>query len=157
MFIFTAKFNKKKAIIGLLLLAAVLCTVIIVVGNHNSKSSATSAFGAVVKNNDERVEFLQSLGWEVSAEPIDEQTVIIPREFTDVYEDYNNLQKSQGFDLSKFGGIEAIRYTYAVANYPGHPDRVVADIIIYRGQIIAGNIQSTALDGFMQSLEFPKE
>jgi hypothetical protein len=33
---------------------------------------------------------------------------------------------------------------------------VVADIIVYRNRIIAGDVQSAALDGFMTGLGFPK-
>ena len=33
---------------------------------------------------------------------------------------------------------------------------VVADIIVYRGRVIAGDIQSITLDGFMSTLDYPK-
>ena len=32
---------------------------------------------------------------------------------------------------------------------------VVADIIVYRNRVIAGDIQSNALDGFMVGLKYP--
>ncbi len=110
---------------------------------------------SVVKTNKERVEFLTSLGWEVSKEPIEEQVITIPKEFDDVYTQYNDIQKKQGFDLSEYSGLEATRYTYEVKNYPDTNEKVVADIIVYRNKIIAGDIQSTAMDGFMAGLEFP--
>ena len=37
--------------------------------------------------------------------------------FTGVYEEYKALQKNQGFDLTEYTGMEAIRYTYRVLNY----------------------------------------
>ena len=48
------------------------------------------------------------------------------------------------------------RYTYQITNYPNSSDQVVADIVVYRNRIIAGDVQSTALDGFMHGLAFPK-
>lgn len=157
MFIFTAKFNKKKALLAVLVLAAILIAVILIAGSADrSAAKETAALSAVVKNNDQRVKYLNSLGWEVDKAPVEEQKVVIPREFPEVYKKYNELQLSQGFDLSKYGGIEATRYTYKVLNYPKATGNVVADIIIYRDEVIAGDVQSNALDGFMAGLEFPK-
>lgn len=158
MFIFTAKFNRKKAIAIVLALAVLLIVIIMIAANSGKESntSETAALSAVVKNNEQRVNYLNALGWEVEKEAVEEQTVVIPREFSDVYANYNALQKAQGFDLSKYGGLEAMRYTYKVLNYPGATGTVVADIIVYRNEVIAGDVQSNALDGFMVGLEYPK-
>jgi len=158
MFILTAKFSKRKAIVAVLILAVILIAVILIAGRAGQKkgnASETAALSAVVKNNEQRVKYLNSLGWEVEEEPIEEQKVIIPREFNDIYERYNDLQKMQGFDLSKYGGLEATRYTYKVLNFPDAKGMVVADIIVYRNRVIAGDIQSNALDGFMVGLKYP--
>lgn len=149
---FTAKLDRKKLLIGFIVFVLVICAIVLFF--RKDGTSQTSALGKTVKNNDQRVEYLKSFGWEVDTEPIDEETVVIPRKFTDVYAKYNDIQKSQGFDLSEYGGMEAVRYTYKVLNYPGEKD-VVADIIVFRGSVIAGDVQSISLDGFMQGLEFP--
>ena len=160
MFIFTTKFNKKKAVIAILILAAVLVAVILIAGaigkSSASKAKETASLSAVVKNNDQRVGYLKSLGWEVDKNPLEEQKVVIPREFSEVYKRYNEIQKSQGFDLARYGGIEAQRYTYRVLNYPGSTASVVADLLVYRNEIIAGDVQSNAFDGFMVGLRFPR-
>ena len=160
MYIFTTKFNKKKAVIAVLVLAAILIAVILIAGavgrSNASKAKETASLSAVVKNNEQRVNFLNSLGWEVDKNPLEEQKVVIPREFSSVYKNYNEIQKAQGFDLQRYGGIEAQRYTYKVHNYPGASSNVVADIIVYKNQIIAGDIQSNAFDGFMVGLKYPK-
>jgi len=161
MFIFTAKFNKRKAVLAVLLLAAVLIAIVLIAGSisrsKSLKAKEASALSAVVKTNEQRVKYLNSLGWDVDVNPIEEQKVVIPRKFTDVYERYNEIQKAQGFDLSKFGGVEARRYTYKVLNYPDYKGNVVADIIVYRNEIIAGDVQSNAFDGFMVGLKYPKQ
>lgn len=151
---FTAKLDRKKLLIGLIVFVLVVCAIVLYFGK--SSSSQAAAFGKTVKNNEQRVEYLKSFGWEVDKDPIDEETVVIPRKFTDVYAKYNDIQKAQGFDLSEYGGMEAVRYTYKVLNYPGEKD-VVADIIVFRGTVIAGDVQSVSLDGFMQGLEFPEK
>ena len=48
-----------------------------------------------------------------------------------------------------------MRYTYKILNYPGEAD-VVADIIVFRNQVIAGDVQSVALYGFMHGLSMPE-
>ena len=154
MFILTARLNRRRAVIALLVLAAVLCAVVILAG-RKAEARPGLAFSPA-KTNEQRVQLLTELGWQVSAEPVEEQTVVIPRQFTDIYEEYNELQISQGFDLKKYGGLEATRYTYEIKHYPDCTDRVYADILVYKGKFIGGDVQSSALDGFMQGLTFPK-
>ncbi len=159
MFIFTAKFDKKKAIIAVLLLGVLLCTIILAAGNRDSNPVQTSSLSAVVKNNGQRVDYLSSFGWEIETEPLETQEILIPAKFDSVYEEYNKLQQTQGFNLKNYCGMEATRYTYKVLNYPdsSKQNTVVADIIVYRNQVIAGDIQSVSLGGFMHGLEFPNE
>lgn len=153
MFIFTAKFDKNKIIVAFLVLAVVIAAIVILSSGSKDEVITTSV---TVKSNDERIDFLESFGWKVSADPIEEQSVIIPKTFSEVYNDYNELQTSQGFDLTEFAGLEATRYTYEVLNYPGADSKVVADIIVYRNKVIAGDIQSVSLSGFMSGLKYPE-
>ena len=153
MVMFTAKLNKKKIVIALVILGLLICGAILLWRDRTASPTASTTI--TVKDNQARVDFLKSLGWEVEAEPIEQQNVIIPKEFTGVYEEYGNLQAEQGFDLAQYGGMEAVRYTYKILNYPGEAD-VVADIIVFRNQVIAGDVQSVALDGFMHGLSMPE-
>ena len=155
MFIYTAKFSKKKAVIFLLLLAVVLCLIIVLAGHHDMEKSADDAFSQAAETNERRVEYLNSFGWEVSDEPVEEQQIVIPKEFSSVYDEYNEIQKKQGFDLADYAGLDAVRYTYEVRNYPDYSGRVCANLILYKGRVIAGDIQATALDGFIHGLEMP--
>ena len=150
MLVFSTKFSRARAVIIILLSAIVLCSVILIAGNSSAESNA---FSTVVKTNDDRIKFLNSFGWEAEQTPLEEQSVIIPTEFSDVYAKYNELQKSQGFDLSKYSGCEVLRYTYRITNYPDSSDSVVADMLIYKNRIIGGDIQSTAMDGFMHGFK----
>ncbi len=96
-------------------------------------------------------EFLESLGWEVSAIPLEAREVTVPLEWTSVYEEYNGLQKQQGFDLTRYKGDTVKVTTWLILNYEGNPD-VVATLMTKDGVLIAGDIQSMELGGFMHGL-----
>lgn len=97
------------------------------------------------------IEFLSDNGYTVSS-PVTKK-VTIPSEFSDVYENYNTLQKEQGFDLSGYKGETAVSYTFTVIGYvdeSGEPQsNVQAHVLVCDGKIIGGDIASTELGGFM--------
>lgn len=105
-----------------------------------------------VKTNEERVALLKSYGWEVEETPAEEAEVTIPAEFDRVMENYNALQKSQGFDLSKYKNRDMIRYTYRVTNYPDYEGTVYANLLIYKNRVVAGDICSSDVNGFILGL-----
>lgn len=155
MFIYTARLNKKLIVSILCLLVLGTCALLLFLFSGSADTAPVFSFSSVVKTNEDRVAYLNSLGWEVEEAPLDQQEILIPDDFSGVYGDYNELQLSQGFDLRDFAGYKAMRYTYSVLNHPESTSQVVADIIVYRDEVIAGDIQETALDGFMAGLEFP--
>ena len=151
MFVVTLKWNKKLALIIIIAVAVLLCALVLAIGNSDKEDSPEPT--ATVKSNDDRVQFLQSLGWEVNPEPVGQKDIVIPREFSKVYEAYNKLQKSQGYDLSEYCGLQAKVYTYSITNYTGYVGDVVAEIYVINNKIIGGDIHSLALDGFMHGLK----
>ena len=70
------------------------------------------------KTNEQRISFLETFGWEVEGEEDEIVEVKIPQEFDDVFEKYNEIQKQQGCDLSKYAGKRCKRYTVP---YPRRP------------------------------------
>ena len=154
MFFYTAKFSKKKAIAIVAGIAVLLCLAIVIavsVGGSNASG------GNTLKTNEDRIAYLRTLGWEVEAAPLDVQNIVIPREFGDVYTEYIELQRQQGYTLEKYGGMNAVRYTYRITNYPDGSTDIVADMVLYNDSIIAGDIQCTASDGFMAALKPTEE
>ncbi|MBQ8002436.1 MAG: DUF4830 domain-containing protein [Clostridia bacterium] len=93
--------------------------------------------------------FLASLDYEFS-ESYTEKTFTIPIEFDMVYNNYNEIQKEAGYDLLPYRGKECIMYTYEVYNHPF--GKCNANIIVYNGEIIGGDISSVNLAGFMTAL-----
>lgn len=103
-----------------------------------------------VRTNEERIAFLAQWGWEVEQAPTEETTVSIPREFDKVFAAYNELQRRQGLDLSNHSGRTVERYTYTVTNYDGYEGTVYANLLVYRGRVIGGDICSADSAGFVQ-------
>lgn len=101
------------------------------------------------KTNEQRISFLETFGWEVEGEEDEIVEVKIPQEFDDVFEKYNEIQKQQGCDLSKYAGKRCKRYTYVIENYPGQAEGVRANILVYKNKVIGGDVCSVELDGFM--------
>ena len=98
-------------------------------------------------------DFVKGYGWEINPHPIESIEVILPQEFDEVYKCYNELQKRAGLDLSHYKGKRAVRYTFSVNNYPIQSSSPVrANVLVVRGVAIGGDISTTALDGFMHSL-----
>lgn len=149
MMVMTAKFNFKKILMILGGIAAVVLALILLLGGGDEP--ATEQTGApAVSGNEERIQFLKEMGWEVDPEPVQSGRVKISKETSAVYERYNNLQKSQGYDLSKYAGKKCMRYVYKVKNYPGATDPVYATILICKDQIIGGDITDTSAGGKIQ-------
>ncbi|MBR4578297.1 MAG: DUF4830 domain-containing protein [Oscillospiraceae bacterium] len=103
------------------------------------------------KTNEERLAFLNSLGWEAEEVPCKEQMIQLPRVFPEVLLKYNELQEAQGFDLTKYAGKTVTMYCYRLTQ-PEGADETFATLYVYKNRIIGGDIHSTALDGEMRGL-----
>lgn len=150
MFMLTVKWNKKTAVLIIAIVAVLLIALVVAVGNSSKPSDPS--LGVQLNSCERRVAYLQSLGW--IADPSSEtmQEILIPREFNEIYEKYNELQKGQGFDLSEYCGMDAELYTYIVSNHPCG-EEAVAQLILFADQVIGGDIHSTALNGFMHGIK----
>lgn len=130
-----------SAVILITAVTAVICTV-----SADEPDGSTAALVAA---------FIEENGYKVSS-PLTKE-ITIPSEFSDVYEKYNELQRRQGFDLRRHKGKSAVSYTFNVTGYVnknGKPDSdVQIHIIVCDGKIVAADIASTKLDGFMEALK----
>lgn len=153
MMVMTAKVNFKKIITVLAAIAGVILALVLLLGD-GEETQPTAA--STVSGNDARVQFLKDFGWEVSSSPVESGQVRIPQESTEVYDRYNALQKSQGYDLSKFAGKTVMRYVYKINNYPNSTEPVYATLLIYKNQVIGGDITDTAAKGVIQGFQMQK-
>ena len=153
MFIITKRFTRAKAVASVLLLGVFLSGVILLTGacQRNEEIAPPSA-----ETNEERLAYLASRGWDVDAEPVETLHLQLPEEFQDTeYDAYNALQLSQGFDLRTYVGMQVVRYTYAVKNYPGRSDPVQLNLYCCEGIVVAGDVMAPGENGFQASLVYP--
>ena len=148
MMVMTAKVDIKKIAIILAATAGIVLALILMLGGGSSATAAPA-----ISDNSSRVAFLTNMGWEVSASPVESSQVKIPQEQTEVYKRYNALQKSQGYDLSQYAGKTVMRYVYKINNFPGATEPVYATLLIYKNQVIGGDITDTGAKGVMQGFE----
>ena len=149
MFIVTTRLTRKKATLAIILLGMVLALVLVLV-SHITTGGGSSL--PRLENNSQRIAYLQSLGWEVAPEPLETLQFLLPPQLEEPYLTYNQLQLSQGFDLSAGCGKQVSRYTYAVTNYPGRSEGVQANLYICEDLPVAGDLCCPGAAGFQESL-----
>lgn len=88
-----------------------------------------------VRSDEERIKFIEQFGLSVKVEPITEETVALPETFDKVLNEYNELQKLQGLDLSKYKSKRVTHYTYEVTNYE-HSGVVYVNLYVTRGRVV---------------------
>ena len=153
MMVMTAKVDKKKII---MILAAVLVAVLglaMLLGGKDASPTVSTG----VANNDARVAFLKEFGWDVTTSPVESGQVRIPSEGNEVFDRYNALQKSQGYDLTQFAGKTVMRYVYKINNFPGATEPVYATLLIYKNQVIGGDVTDTAAKGTIRGFKMPQQ
>lgn len=150
MFIKTVKIKSFWAAVTVLAIVAVAAAAIVFAVQHAHDKAARYR----MTNEVQRQEFIGSLGWEVSEEYDTCRIVIIPEDFDEVYTNYNDIQKQQGFDLEEYKGRTVEIYSYPVYNYEGGKN-VMMNLMICDGTLIGGDICCTELDGFMHGLKKP--
>ena len=151
MMFMTARVDLKKIlmIIGIVVLGILIA--LWLMGGTDNAARETSAFSAA--NNDQRVKFLTDYGWDVTASPVETSQVKIPTEASEAFQRYCMLQKSNGFDLAPYAGKKVMRYVYQINNYPGATAPVYATLLVYKNQIIGGDITDTAAKGHIQGFK----
>ena len=151
MMVMTAKVNLKKLAILLGALALAVIALAALLGG-NAQPTAAGA----VSDNDARVRFLQDLGWEVAATPVESGRVKIPAEQSEVFDRYALLQKTQGYDLAPYAGKTVMRYVYQITNYPDATEPTYATLLVHKDQIIGGDITNTGPEGKIQGFKSPE-
>lgn len=152
MLVMTTKIDKKKIAIVLSAIAILIAGLFMLLGGND----ATPTISTTVSNNDARVAFLKSFGWDVTTSPVESSQVRIPEEASEVFSRYNALQKSQGYDLSAYAGKTVMRFVYKINNYPNATEPVYATLLIYKNQIIGGDVTDTAAKGVIRGFRMPE-
>ena len=155
MFIVTARLPKKRVLAGAA--AALCCCILAILALASGLGRGAVAVSAEVKNiksNDDRLAYLNGLGWQVSPQPIATEELLIPEQFDDSYQGYLQLQSDQGFDLNQYRGKRVKRYTYQLTNYPAQAEPVQIALLVYKNKVVGGQIQSSS-GSFLHGLTLP--
>lgn len=152
MMVMTAKVNLKKTLLALTAVAAVILSLILLLGGKDTAQTGAPAPSA----NDGRVKFLQDFGWDVTTSPKESGRVRIPEQSSEAFDRYNTLQKGQGYDLGKYAGKTVMRYVYQINNYPGAKEPVYATVLVYKNQIIGGDVTDTSAKGHIRGFKMPE-
>lgn len=162
MFVYSLKASTLK-FFGIIGVAAVVLIALIVL--IPSKTETTAQIAAMnenisfnnIKNSSDVVDFLKQYGWETEKTAIEECQITIPKEFDKVMTTYNEIQKQQGLDLTKYRKKTATRYTFKVNNYPDYNGTVYANVIVYKDKVIGADICSADAKGFIHTLSMPNQ
>lgn len=138
------KLTKKTAVVAIVT-AAILLAAVVLAFSVPAEDDVSTREG--------RVAYLETLGWAVDPDTEAREVIVLPREFTGVIGEYNEMQKKQGFDLSEYAGLECVKFTYTVTNYPNGDDTVLAQLFIFGTRVIGGDVHSSKLQGFMHGLK----
>lgn len=154
MFIYSVKASTLKfAAIVVVGIAVFLALFIFIPPTEDGVTQEVSISYENVKTDEGRRAFLSSLGYELGEGEAESVKIRIPAEFDKIYAGYNEMQKLRGFDLAKYKNREVERYTYTVTNYEGYEGVVYANLLVYRGKVIGGDVCSADSGGFCHALE----
>ena len=106
-------------------------------------------------DNAARVAYLESLGWQVTPEPLETLSILLPEDLS-AHAEYAALQKGLGLPFDRCGGKTVTRYTYTVLNHPDAPQGVQANLFVCGDQVIGGDVTALGENSFRRSLEFPQ-
>ena len=147
---FTFKMKPKQIFGLILLLTGIVVVLITFLSNHQAKPASKDT---VIRcaTTEERVNYINSFGLKTDSREQSKE-IIIPEQFNDVYNKYNEIQKKQNFDLTDYRGKTAVMYTYNITNYEDN-DNVIAKLIVYEGILIGADLCDTSADnGFLVAL-----
>ena len=153
MFVYSVRGSTVKFFLLIAVTLTLLCGILI----FGSGAAVEASVGADVKlggmkTNEDRLEFISQFGLSVAGEPKETETFSVPENFDMIIAGYNEIQKAQGLDISKYKNKKVTRYTYLVNDYEGYDGEVNVNLIIYRNTVIACDVSSADPNGFVKPL-----
>ena len=118
MFVVSVRASRIKSVLGIFLLGAILFLVMLAFAFLRKEEEI------LLPSEAERLVFLDERGFSATEE--NAVPTVIPSEWNDVYDEYNALQQTQGFDLDGLRGASVTRYIYPVGE-SGEVTLIIAD------------------------------
>ncbi len=161
MFVISVSSKRFKRLTAIVCVAVVAVAVVTMYSCFSSdKAHNNSAvINSTVEGTSGILEVISGFGWEVLNEPDDVREIMIPAEFDDVYKNYNEIQRAQGYNLEKYAGKRVKKWSFTVTNYPGYEEQdfIKINVLVFEGRVIGGDVCSVKLDGFMHGFAMEKE
>lgn len=153
MFMYTVKATTLRFVLVIALAVGVFALVWLFGGGENVYAMADGEVihYSGIRSKEERVAFLSQFGIEVKAESEKSETFTAPESLDRVLLAYNELQKKQGLDLSKYTGKRLVRYTYEVTNAE-REGVVYVNLFVSRGKVVAGDVSGDGENPFVLAL-----
>lgn len=144
MFILNFKLKPSKKLMCLLgamsVVASIVCIMCMVSVHNQVYDTATCDELGTYSLNAESVQaqcsFLEQFSLEVLPETVQTESITIPMEFNDTYNQYNELQRQIGLDLSRYKGREAKEITYELKN----SEIKYAVLLVYENRVIGAHL-----------------
>lgn len=157
MFVYSVRASTVK-FFGVIVLTLALLVGALIIGRTGTVtvSAETGVNFSDMKTNEDRLAFISQFGITLSGDPKEEVEFRVPDELEGVLADYNELQKSQGLDLTKYKNKKVTRYTYEIDGYGDYTGPVCVNLIIYRNTVIACDVSSADPSGFVEPLVKPR-
>ncbi len=150
MFIYSVRASTLRFFAILAVTVCVLVGVMAVSGADSVSAMSDGAYRfADVSTKEDRLEFLSQFGILAAEDSEQKEDFSLPEALDRVLLSYNEIQKAQGLDLSRYCKRKVQRYTYEVKNYKDPSLAVYANVIVYRQRVIGGDISAVGEGGFV--------
>ncbi len=138
MFVFNFRLNPSKKLMCILgamsIIASVICIICMMSVHNQVYDTATcDELGTYSLKTDG---FLEQFSLEAVPETAKVRSVTIPMEFNNTYNQYNELQKKIGLDLSRYKGRTAEEITYELKN----SEIKYAVLLVYEDRVIGAHL-----------------
>ena len=143
--------SEKKRHSGKTLLLGVLLLVGAAVWGLFRLNAAKSG-GISGETNTDRLSYIESFGWNAGTIHSDVKEIRIPGDFDEVYEEYNAVQLSQGFDLRRYRAHSVKQYTYKISRTDDDPVQLLAHLLVENGVIIGADVTPAEAGGITGAL-----
>ena len=153
MFMVTVRATTLRFALVLVLSLGVFCLVMLFGGGDSVYAMADGEVirYSGVRTEEERINFLSQFGIEVKEGSESVENFSVAESLDRVLLAYNELQKKQGLDLSKYTGKRLVRYTYEVTNSQ-REGPVYVNVFVSRGRVVAGDVSGEGENAFVMAL-----
>lgn len=144
MFVYNFKLvpsKKLMCIFGIISVIVSIVCIICMMSVHNQVYDTATCdelgtYSLEAESTQEQCNFLEQFSLQTVPDTVQVEKVTIPAEFNDTYNQYNELQKQIGLDLSRYKGRVAEKITYELKN----SETKYAVLLVYENRVIGAHL-----------------